>query len=73
MLYQKTKDILFVKEQLGYKRIETTLIYTHLMRFPDEEYTSAVAKTVDEARRLVESGFEYITEMDGVKVFRKRR
>ncbi len=73
MLYQKTKDILYVKEQIGHKRIENTLIYTHLIRFSDEEYVSAVARTVDEARSLVEAGFEYVTEMDGVKVFRKRK
>jgi integrase len=73
MLYQKTKDILYVKEQMGHKRIENTLIYTHLIRFSDDEYVSAVAKTVDEARKLVEAGFEYITDVDGVKVFRKRK
>lgn len=73
MLYQKTKDILYVKEQLGHKRIETTLIYTHLIRFSDEEYTSAVARTVDDARRLIEAGFEYVTEMDEEKIFRKRK
>ena len=73
MLYHKTKDILYVKEQLGHKRIETTLIYTHLIRFSDEEYTSAIAKTVDESRKLIEAGFEYVTEVDGVKLFRKRK
>lgn len=73
MLYQKTKDILYVKEQLGHKRIETTLVYTHLIRFSDEEYVSAVARTVDEVRKLVEAGFEYVTEIDGAKIFRKRK
>jgi len=73
MLYQKTKDILYVKEQMGHKRIENTLIYTHLIRFSDEEYVSAVAKTIDEARKLVEGGFEYVTEMDGLKLFKKRK
>lgn len=73
MLYHKTKDILYVKEQLGHKRIETTLIYTHLIRFADEKYVSAVAKTVDDARKLVEAGFDYITDVDGVKLFRKRK
>ena len=73
MLYQKTKDILYVKEQLGHKRLETTLIYTHLIRFSDEEFVSAVAKTIGEARKLVEGGFEYVTEIDGAKLFRKRK
>lgn len=73
MLYQKTKDILYVKEQMGHKRIENTLIYTHLVRFSAEEFVSAVAKTVDDARKLVEAGFEFITDVDGVRIFRKRK
>ena len=73
MLYQKTKDILYVKEQLGHKRIETTLIYTYLIRFSDEEFTSAVAKTVDDARKLIEAGFEYVCDIDENKLFRKRK
>jgi hypothetical protein len=54
-------------------RIENTLIYTHVIRFSGDEYVSAVAKTVDEARKLVEGGFEYVTEMDGLKLFRRRK
>jgi hypothetical protein len=30
-----------------------------------------VAKTVKEACQLVETGFEYVCEMDDVKIFRK--
>jgi integrase len=73
MLYQRTKDILYVKEQLGHKRIETTLTYTHLVSFADEEYVSAVAKDIKKALELIEAGFEYVTEMDGAKIFRKRK
>jgi hypothetical protein len=50
-------DYLHVKEQMGHKRIEHTLIYIHLVRFSDEEFVSTVAKTVDEARKLVEAEF----------------
>jgi integrase len=73
MLYHRTKDILLVKEQLGHRRLETTLIYTHLVDFKDDEYTVRAAKTVQEACKLLESGFEYVTEMDNVKLFRKRK
>ena len=41
MLYHKAKDILYVKEQLGHKRIETTLVYTHLIRFIGEDMHAA--------------------------------
>ena len=73
MLYNKTRDILFVKQQLGHKKIETTLLYTQLVNFGSEEYVCKVAETVEEAKALIESGFEYVTELDGVKLFRKRK
>jgi integrase len=74
MLYYKTKDILLVKEKLGHRNINNTLIYTHLVSFNDkEEYYSATANTVEEAKKLIEQGFEYITDFEGVKLFRKRK
>jgi integrase/recombinase XerD len=74
MLYVKTRDILFVMRQLGHKRIETTLIYTQLLSFSeDDDYTCKTARTVHEASVLVEAGFDYITEIDGVRLFRKRK
>jgi hypothetical protein len=38
-----------------------------------EEYYSATAKTIEEAKKLIESGFEYVAEMDSIKLFRKRK
>jgi integrase len=73
MLYHRTKDILFVKQQLGHKKIENTLIYTQLVNFESEDYTSAVAKNVNEAQKLVESGFEFVTTFDNIMLFRKRK
>jgi len=73
MLYHKTKDILYVKEQLGHKRLESTLIYTHLVDFKDEEYIVRVTKTVKEACQLIEAGFEYVTDIEDTKLFRKRK
>jgi integrase len=72
--YAKTKDILHVKWLLGHKRIENTLVYTHLMNFESDEYCCKVAKTVDESsQRAREAGYEYVTEVDGSKLFRKRK
>jgi hypothetical protein len=39
----------------------------------DDDYVSRVAKDVQELRQLIEAGFEYVTDMDGVKVLRKRK
>jgi len=73
MEYHKTRDILHVMKVLGHKNIKNTLIYTHLIDFGSDEYVSKVATTVQEARQLVETGFEYVTDMDGIKIFRKRK
>jgi len=36
-------------------------------------FTVRTAKTLEKAEQLLEVGFEYVTEMDGVKIFRKRK
>jgi integrase len=62
-LYDKTKDILLVKQRLGHKKLETTMFYTQLITFTeDDEYTCRTATDVKEATQLIEAGFEYITE-----------
>jgi len=71
--YQKTRNILHVKYLLGHKRLENTEIYTHLIEFENDEYNVATAKNVEEAKQLIESGFEYVTDMEGIKLFRKRK
>ena len=59
---------------LGHKSINNTLIYTHLVDFErSDQYYSATATTIVEAQQLVESGFEYVTEIDNVSLFRKRK
>jgi len=71
--YHRTRDILHVKQMLGHKSITNTILYTQLISFESDEYSSAVAKTLDEARKLVEAGFEYVTDVEGNKLFRKRK
>jgi integrase len=74
MLYHRTKDILLVKEKLGHRNINNTLIYTHLVDLGEkDEFYSATANSVTEAAKLVEQGFDYICDVDGVKLFRKRK
>ena len=73
MLYHKTKLILLVKEKLGHKDIDNTLIYTHLVNFSEDEYVTATASTVEDACKLINVGYEYVTEMEGVKILRKHK
>ncbi len=72
-LYAKTRDILLVKQQMGHKKIETTLIYTQLLNLNDDEWTCKSATNIKEATSLIEAGFEYVTEIDGTKLFKKRK
>jgi hypothetical protein len=59
---------------LGHRNIKNTLIYTLLIRIEDDKkYSSKVSKTVNEAKRLVESRFDYVSEMEELKLFQKRK
>ena len=49
------------------------LRYTQLIDFGSEEYSVKVADNIEECTKLLESGFEYITDYEDKKVFRKRK
>jgi integrase len=75
--YHKTKDILHVQQLLGHRDLRNTLIYINLEKAlfqnVDDEFHVKVAHSLDEACKLLEVGFEYVTDMDGAKIFRKRK
>jgi len=72
-LYHQTKDILYVKEFLGHRSIANTLKYTHLVDWQSDDFVCKAARTVEEASKLIESGFDFVTQVDEVKLFRKRK
>jgi integrase len=71
--YHKTRDILHVMTILGHKNIQNTLVYTHLIKFEGDEYVCKIAKTVDDAKILIEDGFDHVTDIEDMKLFRKRK
>ena len=74
MKYDQTKDILLLKSLLGHKKLETTMFYVQLIAHDnDEEYTVKTASNIKEATDLIEHGFQYVTEMENIKIFRKRK
>jgi integrase len=73
MEYHKTKDILYVKKLLGHKNIQNTMVYIHLVNFESDDWVCKVASSLEEAVKLIEAGFEYVTDYEGKKVFRKRK
>jgi integrase len=80
MEYHKTKDTLHVQALLRHRNIKNTLVYINIEQGlfgvqNADEYHVKVASNVQEASKLVEVGFEYVTGeySDGGKIFRKRR
>jgi len=73
MEYHRTKDILHVMQILGHKNIRNTLVYTHLVSFETDDYICKVAKTIEEATSLIENGFDFVTDVQDAKLFRKRK
>ena len=71
MLYHKTKDILYVKQQMGHSRIQTTLIYAQLISFGEDEWIVKVASSVKESTELISQGFEYVATQEGKLIYRK--
>jgi len=39
----------------------------------EKEYTVKTASNTKEATKLLEAGYQYVTEMDNTKIFRKRK
>ena len=73
MEYHRTKDILHVMQVLGHKNIKNTLVYTHLVNLEGDEYVSKVAWNLEEACKLVDAGFDYVTDVEGAKLSKKRK
>jgi integrase len=73
MLFAKTLNLPKVQQALGHKYLTNTQIYIQLVDFESDEYDVQVAENLEEAKKLLEAGFDYITEMDGRKLFRKRK
>jgi hypothetical protein len=50
------------------------MVYTHLIDFDAEECICRVAKNIEETRKLVDAGFEYVCDYgEEGKLFRKRK
>ena len=77
MQYQKTHDPWHVKQLLGRKSLKSMEIYVNIEQAifieANEEFHVKVAGTLDEACKTLEVGFEYVIDMNGKKLFRKRK
>jgi integrase len=74
--YRKTRDIMLTGHLLGHKDLSNTQIYVHLQQVletQDEEYTCKAVDNKEDAMKLIENGFQYVMEVDGYKILRKRK
>jgi len=75
MEYHRTKNIKYVQQILGHKKLENTDLYTQLINFESDEWHVAHARNLEEESKLIEAGFEYVrySEKDSVAIYRKRK
>jgi hypothetical protein len=77
MEYHKTKDVIHVQQVLGHADIKSTMIYINLeqalFNISNDEFHVKTARTVDEACKLAEVGFEHFDTIDDVHLYRKRK
>jgi len=74
--YHKTKNVLHVKKVLGHRSINTTMLYVELYTeiyndLMPEDYICEIVSNAKEAKKLIESGFEYVCKIEGEELFRK--
>ena len=70
--------LLFLKQKLGHKSITSTQIYVQLLQTSGkEEYVSKAVTTLEDITKLIEQGFEYVTDTKigaiTYKLFRKKK
>jgi integrase len=77
MRYWKLRDIPLTANDMGHKDWNTTQKYVHLFRIlqlaKDDGFITKTATNVEEARALIEAGFEKHDEIDGIHIYRKRK
>lgn len=76
--YHKTKDIMHVKQVLGHKSIDSTMVYINIEQAvflaENDDFTCKIAKDAKEASQLIEAGFTYVTTTpEQLMLFRKRK
>jgi integrase len=69
--------LLEVRQILGHKDIESTLVYITLeqaiFNYDTDEWTCKIATTPEQATKLIETGFTLADTIDGKHLYKKRK
>jgi integrase len=75
LCHQTNGNIYYVMKFLGHKNIRNTMTYIHLAEVifnkEDHEFICEPATTVEEAKALIEAGFTFEHEINGISLFKK--
>jgi len=67
-----TTNKVYVQYLLGHKSRASTDRYTKFKDYPFEgKYNSAIALTLEDAKRYIENGWQYVCDFEGHPCFRK--
>jgi len=64
-------NVLTVQKLLRHKSVLNSMKYIHMINFKDDEFEVTTATDIEEAKKVLSAGFEYVTEKDGIMLFRK--
>ncbi|MDH5375060.1 MAG: site-specific integrase [Candidatus Bathyarchaeota archaeon] len=70
------RDPILVMRHLRHKKLETTMHYIRAIDIDcekDENYICRTSATLEEDTKLIENGFQYVTERDETKLYRKHK
>ena len=77
MEYHETRDVVHVKQLLGHKSIGNTMKYINIEQAifteSEDKFHVKVADSLEDERKLLEVGYEFVTDINGKKLFRKRK
>jgi integrase len=77
MEYHKTKDVIHVKQVLGHKNIECTMIYINIEQAiflsDTDEWISKISHSIEEEQQLIDAGFQLVRAINETTAIYKKR
>jgi hypothetical protein len=70
------RDPILLMQHFRHKKLERTMHYVRAIILDyeeDDQWISRISTTIEEDQKLIESGFQYVTERNGTKLYRKRK